>query len=416
MTTASIAVIASGIGLWLASGHDAGDPRPAALHPGPIRTSTCMVAPTGLPPALQPAVAQQHAAGSPSAAIRTVPGISRYVAPLRDFGRSRDAAHAAFTDDAGPAGSIAGVRSVELSATELARIGVFVDSKGVWMAWRPAGEELSVVGLATDGAMFETDNPVIRNIDIPPFAPRLVTDDLGARRILVTQADSVEQQLRHQLDAAMRSGGGDSTVAAINRQIDEHAKAKDDALMASVHANRLVAILVHGPAGKGTPDSNAWRPDCILWFDPSPELLSRLPARIRGRLEVEIQSADALAQHRNSDDSAAAAPVRERVAGERPYLDELRNNAGAVVETTVLPNPTHEYAAISYRLLQPRVVEISLHDVAGRRLRQVTAPTQQQAGRIDVPIDVSGLSPGMYFVAIRTDGNERAVQRLIVAP
>ncbi|HVZ38670.1 MAG TPA: T9SS type A sorting domain-containing protein [Candidatus Kapabacteria bacterium] len=417
MTIASIATIASGLGLWLASGHDARDPRGVALHPGPIPISMGMIAQAGMRPALPPAIARRPSAGSPAAAGCVAPETSRHVALLLEDGRGLAAPHGASTDDMDPVGSIAGVRTVELSADELARIGVYVDTSAVWLSWQPEGESAEVIGISTQGTMFSPHGSPENRLEIPPFAPRLVTDDIGQKRVEVVVDDSAESQLKDQLKKATDNGGSDSLVSSIRRQINDRDMAKDTALLASIHANRLVAILVHGPARKGSPDPNSWRPDCILWFDPSRELLSRLPARIRVRLEAEIQSADALAQqHHEGRNSAEAAPVRERVAGERPYLDELRNDAGAVVESTLLPNPTRERALVSYRLLQPRVVEITLHDVAGRRLRQVAPPAQQPAGHVEVPIDVSGLNPGIYFVAILTDSHERAVQRLIVAP
>lgn len=102
------------------------------------------------------------------------------------------------------------------------------------------------------------------------------------------------------------------------------------------------------------------------------------------------------------------------VVGERPYLDILRSASGAIVGTNVLPNPTTGRAVLNFSLAHPRTISISLHDITGRRMREVVSDLSKQGGTYEANIDAGDLADGIYLVAITTDRGERAIQRVIV--
>jgi hypothetical protein len=69
------------------------------------------------------------------------------------------------------------------------------------------------------------------------------------------------------------------------------------------------------------------------------------------------------------------------------------------------PNPTNDLANIHFELSEQADVHLSLSDVNGR-LIQVLAPlTNLPAGQHVEKFEISNLSPGVYYVHIRTAGN-----------
>lgn len=96
-------------------------------------------------------------------------------------------------------------------------------------------------------------------------------------------------------------------------------------------------------------------------------------------------------------------------------LQELQTASGALAITSVYPNPTIDGGAtLTYTLSGDRRVQVSLHDLTGAKLMDLSAASQRKAGEGQIAFTLDGVTPGIYLVTVTTDRGERAVQRLIV--
>lgn len=311
---------------------------------------------------------------------------------------------------------IAGIGVVELGAADLARLGIRADSDGVFAIWQEEGRSRPVImGFTMYGVTTPRNASVMEGVEIPEFMPVAVTDDIGGYRALIYDETQQEQALREEL----RNGGdADSIEAAIDKSLAEH----ESAIRQAVQIGRLVPVMVRTGRTYTSQDSLArhHRPDCIFWFEPGRDFLDHLPADVRERVERETSLAGRLRDVERAVNRSAP-EVRASIAsdilatvGENPYLDVLRGAAGAVMESRIEPNPARERTLLSYRLSAPRTVSLTLHDIAGRHLRQLAPAEPMDASLRTQEVDLRGLAPGIYLVVISTDRGERAVQRLIV--
>ncbi len=310
---------------------------------------------------------------------------------------------------------IPGVNTIELSPEELARIGVRVDSVGIWMTWRDDGRQPFVWAVCTNGMRTPPNGTTLSGVEVPIASPALITDDLGLKRALLFESTPEETRLNAELVAAVRQGAGDSVIAALSRRIADQGAARERAGDQAMRAGKMVAILVRNPyAVQRNP--KGWRPDCVLWYDITPDLLARLPERVRLRLLVETELSDAATESASGGTQQVVAPIAaDGVAGAHPYLDALRSANGALSASTAFPNPARDRATVSFTLAGPRRVAVTLHDVAGQRVREVVPAADRAAGAHELQAELSGLSDGVYLVVITTDRGERTVVRLIVA-
>jgi len=141
----------------------------------------------------------------------------------------------------------------------------------------------------------------------------------------------------------------------------------------------------------------------ILWFDPTPELLQKLPARVSDMLELEL---DAL---QNTND-VCQTPIK----GEEAILDIWRSCNGAIENLHVFPNPTTGDASLQFNLTEPRDIRITLNDLYGRSIKSLSSFHRENAGLVKQSIDLSNLPAGMYLIAVESKNGEQAVQRIIV--
>jgi LEA14-like dessication related protein len=77
----------------------------------------------------------------------------------------------------------------------------------------------------------------------------------------------------------------------------------------------------------------------------------------------------------------------------------------------IYPNPAQNSAIVELKLQTSSEVEIKLINVVGQQLKIVTA--QGQVGENRLPLDLSGLSQGIYLVDIKA-GNAWALKKLVV--
>lgn len=310
---------------------------------------------------------------------------------------------------------------VDLGPEALARLGIRAFDMGIYSIWQEPGKEKPFSWIiASDGVIMPPEK--VEGVEIPNFSPAIITDDLGGLRAIIYEDDPEELRLRDLL----RQNPDPAEAEELNRKRNDLMDSKEREMRWKLEIGSLVPVLVRSRHGQDhSVDKNIlvqqWRPNAIFWYEPRPEFLERLPDGVRMRIEREMQLADRLRRSASSVDGAGDSKMREAlvsdiegVVGKRPYLDVLRGSAGALLETALHPNPAHGLTKLRYRLAAPRTMSLTLHDLAGQKLREIAVDQPKEEGEWEADIDLAGLAKGMYLLWITTDKGERVVQRLII--
>jgi hypothetical protein len=89
-------------------------------------------------------------------------------------------------------------------------------------------------------------------------------------------------------------------------------------------------------------------------------------------------------------------------------IDELSSN----INFKVYPNPAESSSMIAFELLERAKVDIQLCDVVGRTVSS-ESKGELSAGTFEVPLSLTGIAPGVYFVNLTAD-NHTFTKKLIV--
>jgi hypothetical protein len=290
-------------------------------------------------------------------------------------------------------------------------------------------------------------------LSISEIGPVLITDDLGNERILTYDDQKVDSALAARIKG-LPAGSAERIRLSetIGREASQHTLGR---------LNLMVPVLVRTGRAYTAADSlgKHWRPDAILWYEPTPEFLALLPERVRTSLEREFAAADiraggvqvekiskpTTAEHSKStsspsarqesrphelpdsagsvrnikEDSTRTSPGARGAVGDGaitggPSYVEGRIASGALADFTLFPNPARERTTVRYRLSAVRGVRIVLHNIFGQPLRELAHVDTQPVGDWSIDLPLAGIHPGVYLVAIVTGNGELAVQRLIV--
>ncbi|WP_310391136.1 T9SS type A sorting domain-containing protein [Hymenobacter sp.] len=90
-----------------------------------------------------------------------------------------------------------------------------------------------------------------------------------------------------------------------------------------------------------------------------------------------------------------------------------RATAPGTVPMAVYPNPATGSAALNFQLERPGPVTVSLLDETGRLVRALVREKAYPTGPQQVPLPLTGLRAGLYFVRLETDGFSRS-EKLVV--
>lgn len=83
----------------------------------------------------------------------------------------------------------------------------------------------------------------------------------------------------------------------------------------------------------------------------------------------------------------------------------LQNNNDLTTEINSYPNPFNGTTTISYTLTKTSVVSISIYDLIGNEVTILKSNENENAGKQGVKWDASGLSNGIYLLAVRINEN-----------
>jgi hypothetical protein len=77
------------------------------------------------------------------------------------------------------------------------------------------------------------------------------------------------------------------------------------------------------------------------------------------------------------------------------------------------PNPFNPVCKIKYSLPKEAVIKITVYDILGREVK-ILVNEKKPAGKHSVDFNASGLSSGVYFYKLKTDGFEETKKMLLV--
>lgn len=295
------------------------------------------------------------------------------------------------------------------------------------------------------------------------FGPSLITDPIGHRRGYAYSFTTVDTdltmewrrlvQLHHDRYGTDWRGAKDSLtrqIYALWEKIDSLAQIQTSRI------NALVGIYVETGDIYTAEDSIAgrWHPDCILWYEPTPEFLAALPDRYRNGITPFYADAPSMPRtlSSNSEPSsstplASVDPRKEvstvdteitrpapnvpsslgpmRTNQETPSLNNAMTGAsagvqqstsasGAILRVLLGENPTQNATTLLYILSEPRRLTLSLHSIDGYQLQNVVESANYPSGSGTIPLDLSDFPPGMYLVALTSDQGEQVIVRVIV--
>ncbi len=313
-----------------------------------------------------------------------------------------------------------------------------------------------------------------------PFYPRLITDDLGRLRRFYYTYDEIDSRIqdsiamvRQRFRYLSESGREKEALDSMNahprfgewfRQLHERSRSLID-------FNRLLPVLIRSGHLYTNRDSLAGhcRPDVIIWFEPTPELLARLPSGWRGRMipRPTVPAADAFPDtegtsslhspvdlsdkgkeekekkptegtlqrrepredfdRRTEEREEGMKETEEKSAGRtqpartepgiRPGPGEPgpRPDPGGGVEALLLSNPASDgMGVLRLRLHEPRTLAVSLHDITGNRRTILVADRKLEAGEHLISLFFQGIPPGIYLLAVGTDKGESAIERVVL--
>lgn len=90
----------------------------------------------------------------------------------------------------------------------------------------------------------------------------------------------------------------------------------------------------------------------------------------------------------------------------------IQEQSSGIANLTAYPNPAQDITAIDYSVSHTTVVELVVVDVLGNRVA-LLEKEQKQAGDYSTKWNVQGIANGIYFLKLKTDGQEM-VKKVIV--
>ena len=417
------------------------DPTPPQIRVSPTAKNLLPARSYGVPNRRDPDVLLDMLDTSMSKTLKTVTPVTPDQAAtlLRDSIANANALRTLHID---------GITPLALSAQELWRLGVRIEpdtiriipggrsasglltyvyplSKGTIRSSfiaEDADSTSSAAMLALGGGMYPPHTWVITDpsgvirmstLGVPSFRSATSIGELD------TAALKDQQDLWNLLDSASPERMSPAELTRILADAKKKAVARD-----TYNPNHLIPIRA---AAADAPDSVG----LILWYDPSPHLLSRLPRwvwiSLRDQIDLvdtSVQSADDRSWSRYTSallDSLLS--IREREAegrgGDRPHPGESllgigQTSAGAIASSSVSPNPIGGETKLFYELTEARTIAAGLYDLHGTRVKEFFSLRRKEEGHHRIPLDIAGVPAGVYLVALLTDQGERAVQRVVV--
>lgn len=152
-----------------------------------------------------------------------------------------------------------------------------------------------------------------------------------------------------------------------------------------------------------------WHPDCIFWYEPTPQFLAILPREIRKQIVYELSTLDTgtsfnpdvLPSSKKNDSITTpkncvylnpCADVKINIEEFKLYPNPARNNVNLKIDTDL---------SVSGKIV---ITNLTGKEVKNLELEDISA---------SLTIDISNLASGIYLVTLITDYGDKLTRRMI---
>lgn len=144
--------------------------------------------------------------------------------------------------------------------------------------------------------------------------------------------------------------------------------------------------------------------DFIVWYEASEDFLTNLPQSILEKINPELAAISE--QSQNCDN----APIKKDDA----VMDVWSGCSGAIKEMRVFPNPATSNSKVEFNLEDSRQISIAIYDLSGKLIKRTKNGMSLNKGRVTESLNLNGVNPGMYYVVVKSELGEQALQRVII--
>jgi type IX secretion system substrate protein len=144
--------------------------------------------------------------------------------------------------------------------------------------------------------------------------------------------------------------------------------------------------------------------DFIVWYEATEEFLTKLPSNLLEKINPELAAISEQAQHCDN------APIEK----DNAVMDVWSGCSGAIKEMKVYPNPATSNSNVEFDLDDNRIISIAVYDLSGKLIKNVKSGMSLDKGTNSRPLNLNGVNPGLYYVVVKSDRGEQALQRIII--
>ncbi|PKL80716.1 MAG: hypothetical protein CVV25_03170 [Ignavibacteriae bacterium HGW-Ignavibacteriae-4] len=144
--------------------------------------------------------------------------------------------------------------------------------------------------------------------------------------------------------------------------------------------------------------------DFIVWYEATEDFLKRLPKNILEKINPELVALTEQNDHCENE------PIEKKDA----VMDVWSGCSGAIKEMKVFPNPATSNSNVEFELEDSRVISISIYDLSGKLIKNVKTGMSLGKGNTSESLNLTGVNPGLYYVVVKSEKGEQALQRIII--
>lgn len=299
-----------------------------------------------------------------------------------------------------------GIKMLELSKEKLEELCVLVKEEGIeiWMS-----SETKIL-MAKSGTQVSTSSKKNSERKTQCIQPVLITDDLGKSwRVSSYDDKKLPKEIQDKMEELKNEKGNDKISKEIKLNLREYIDKKIREFILQ-KANTYLPILVRSGQTYTEEDriKKRWRPDVILWFEPTEELFALLPKEKSVEISKEYQQIVT-----NQVSEIQGTKNLQKTTLSCNYFEFCKSFQGAITEYKISPNPTLENISISISLSEERKLKFSVVNISGQLLKELQAENIYAKGNQTYQFNISNFPAGIYLLVIDSDKGERVTQRII---
>lgn len=144
--------------------------------------------------------------------------------------------------------------------------------------------------------------------------------------------------------------------------------------------------------------------DFIVWYEATDDFLKKLPPNIIAKINPELAAINEQTEYCDN------APIEKNDA----VMDVWSGCSGAIKNMRVFPNPATNSSKVEFNLEDSRMIWIAVYDLSGKLIKSLYKAVEYKKGNFDENLNLNGITPGMYYVLVKSEKGEQALQRIII--